>query len=31
MGWRLRYRLLWFVGLGLKSWVGFFGEVGVEA
>ena len=26
----LRYRLLWFGGHGLKSWLGIFGEVGVE-
>ena len=25
----LRYRLLCFGGLGLKSWIGFFDEVGV--
>ena len=31
VGWGLRYRLLRFGGLGLKSWIGFFGEVGDEA
>ena len=30
VGWGLRYRLLWFFGHGLRSWIEFFGEMGVE-
>ena len=31
VGWGLRYRFYWFGGLGLKSWICFFGEAGFEA